>query len=263
MANLVWITDPHLDSLAEGLPEAFGASVREGHPNLDAVVVTGDIGTFTSYERLIENFAKGVGAPVWFVLGNHDCYDGSIALARKHAAEMTGQAKWLVTARVVPLTATTALVGEDGWYDAQNGDAKRSNVLLNDFFHIREFLTEERTVVAKRIADLFAMEAKELLEEAVAKGFKKIVFATHVPPYPQASWHQGSASNDHWLPWMSSKAMGTVLDEVSGANPDVDFTVLCGHTHSPGHYMRDSNLRVLTGHSDYGAPRISGSFIFD
>jgi UDP-2,3-diacylglucosamine pyrophosphatase LpxH len=263
--QLPWITDPHLNFLDTEGPRDFGLKVREAIPDLGAVLVTGDIGEYPDFNTLIESFAEGVGAPVYFVLGNHDAYRGSIVGMRVKAEEMAGKARWLPKAGTVELAPGVALVGHDGWYDARLGDPKRSNVVLSDFMTIRELLgcsQEEIITTVREIADAFTEEARILLEAAVAQGYKRILFATHVPPYAQATWHQGQMSDKNFLPWMSNRSMGEMLDEVTGANPDVEFTVFCGHTHSAGRYERSPNLLVRTGHAAYGYPRVTDVLTF-
>lgn len=50
--------------------------------------------------------------------------------------------------------------------------------------------------------------------------------------------------------------MGDVLLDAAYAHQDVEFQVLCGHTHSPGEVHIASNLTVLTGAAKYGLPNI-------
>jgi hypothetical protein len=156
-----------------------------------------------------------------------------------------------------------ALVGNDGWYDARFGDAKRWRVVLNDFLRIRELLLppDELHARLREMADVAADEARVALEAAAKGGSQRIVFATHVPPFAEASWHEGAISDIEWLPWMSSKAMGEMLDACAGAHPAADVTVLCGHTDSEGRFERARNLTVLTGHAGYGTPRVCGTLV--
>lgn len=263
--RLCWITDPHLDHLGPGGASDFGLYVKEIHEEFDAVVITGDIGECHTFAELVESFAEGVSKPVWFVLGNHDCYGGSISQARVTAGKMKGRARWLVSERVVQLTEKTALVGHDGWYDARFGDYTRSQIVLNDFLMIKEFQALRGQKLADklgRIADLAAQEGQAVIEQAIDAGNTQIVFATHVPPFAQATWHEGAMSDKHWLPWMSSRAMGEMLRSVAQAHPTISFLVLCGHTHSDGKYEAEPNLVVLTGHSAYKYPRVCGELDF-
>lgn len=264
--RLVWCTDPHLKHLPPAGPKVFGERVRRDHPDLDGVLVTGDIAECDSFLPLLDEFQKGLDAPVWYVLGNHDAYGGSVSeMKAKAHAHTNAKTLYLEKEKLVELSPGVALVGHDGWYDARNGDPIRSNVALNDFLYIREFFGHwghSLISVARRIADADAEEACGLLEAAVTRGYKRILFATHVPPYAQSAWHMGEVSNAHWLPWMSNRVLGEVLDVLARDNPDVSFTVLCGHTHSAGRYQRHANVEVLTGHSEYGDPRVSGTFEF-
>lgn len=266
MSKILWITDPHLNFLyGRGGAKAFGDLVKEENPDADGAVITGDIAEFDNFDKLIENFADGFGKPVWFVLGNHDCYNGSIAAARKNAARLKKLARYLPSEQLVQLAEGVALVGHDGWYDARFGDPKRSQVVLNDFIYIKELKFSRGEALfwkLREIADAGAVEARGLIEAAIDAGNKKIVFATHVPPFAQAAWHEGQMSDKHWLPWMSSRAMGETLNELAGTHPDVEFMVLCGHTHSSGTYQHCANLVVHTGHSAYRYPRVCGVFDF-
>jgi hypothetical protein len=79
--------------------------------------------------------------PIYFVLGNHDFYHGSIAAVRQAVARQSAASRWLhwlPISGVVPLTATTALVGHDSWADGRLGDFLGSEVLLNDYVLIAE-----------------------------------------------------------------------------------------------------------------------------
>ena len=79
--------------------------------------------------------------PIYFVLGNHDFYRGSVVGTRSALAEMISGSEHLVylsQAGVVELTPSTALVGHDGWADARLGDFDGSEVILNDFLLIDE-----------------------------------------------------------------------------------------------------------------------------
>lgn len=262
MSQVVWITDPHFNFLGSHGGSLAGKQLRKTYPSLSAVVLTGDLAEFKSFPGALKSFAAGVDAPVWFVLGNHDSYGGSVHGARTRAAAMGGRARWLTGAGIVAF-GDTALVGQDGWYDGRCGDALGTSVYLSDFDYVKELrgLHRVRVVeVCQEIADADAKAAEEKLEEAVAKGFKRIVLATHVAPFQGASWHKGAISNSQWLPWFASKAMGDAILRVAYANPDISFLVLCGHSHSPGVFEPADNVKVLTGDAEYCEIRIAGVF---
>jgi hypothetical protein len=54
----------------------------------------------------------------------------------------------------------------------------------------------------------------------------------HAPPFRESCLHEGEISNDDYLLFFASKIKGDVLLEAAKANPEIDFLVLCGHTHS-------------------------------
>jgi predicted phosphohydrolase len=256
----------HLNFLPTGGAKAFGEYTLATYPDAEMVIVTGDIGEYHDFTDLIEQFAVGLDRPVYFVIGNHDAYQGSVAGAKSKAEKMRGKARYLPSEQLVELVPSTALVGADGWYDAQFGDAHRSNVVMSDFFYIKEIAGLKGTnllyLKLKELGEQSAAEGLGVLEAAIEKGYKKVVFATHVPPFEEATWHEGATSDSDWLPWMSNKAMGLMLNDVAGTHPDVEFLVLCGHTHSEGRVKMAPNLEVLTGHSAYRSPRVCGVFDF-
>ena len=258
--KLAWVTDPHLSFLKRDGDRSFGARVRAEHPDLDAIVVTGDIAEYATFTRHIERFAEGAEATVWFVLGNHDAYGASIAKARARAAAHTGRARWLPGSGPVSLGAGTWLVGHDGFYDGRHGLGIASRVVLSDFLYIEDLARAGPDLLRRvqALADAAADEASATLDAADAAGAARIVFATHVPPFAEAAWHEGAISDGHWLPWMSSKAMGDMLLEKATAHRDVALEVLCGHTHGRGEARIAANLLVRTGDSEYRDPRVCG-----
>ena len=84
-----------------------------------------------------------------------------------------------------------------------------------------------------------------------------MILLTRVPPFREACWHEGRVSDDQWLPHMACQAVGEVLLKIMRRHPERQLTVLCGHTHSPGHAKPLANLRVLTGGAAYGAPAVA------
>ena len=79
--------------------------------------------------------------PIYFVLGNHDFYRGSVVGTRSALTKMISGSENLVylsQVGVVELMPRTALVGHDGWADARLGDFDGTEVILNDFLLIDE-----------------------------------------------------------------------------------------------------------------------------
>ena len=74
--------------------------------------------------------------PIYFVLGNHDYYHGSIAETRARVIELCGthpRLRYLTALdEVEALTRHVGLVGHDGWADGRAGDYARSLVMMQD-----------------------------------------------------------------------------------------------------------------------------------
>jgi len=257
--KLAWATDIHLDFLDGQQIEAFTAGLEKSRA--DAFLIGGDIAKAGSVEKHLRSLESRLLRPVYFVLGNHDFYVGSIPKVRAAMSGLSRRSrllKWLPVAGVVPLTATTALVGHDGWGDARLGNVDTTPVRLNDFVMIEELSAiprEKRRDRLRALGDEAAAHVREVLPKALDR-FPKAVFLTHVPPFRETCWHEGKISDDDWLPYFTCRAVGDALLEVMSARPDRDLTVLCGHTHGAGTAEILPNLRVWTGGADYGHPRI-------
>lgn len=136
--RLAWLTDIHLNFLT---PEARQGFLNHVAEQCDAVVISGDIGESPDITYLLGEMEAAFQKPIYFVLGNHDFYKGSIARTRDRVGKLARQSDHLVYLSqegVVQLTPNTAMVGHDGWADARLGDIGRSDVLLNDYFLIEE-----------------------------------------------------------------------------------------------------------------------------
>jgi Icc protein len=257
--RLGWLTDIHLNFVPpKGRADLYARLRAE---NFDALLLGGDIGEADSVTQFLDEIADALRLPIYFVLGNHDFYRGSIASVREAVARQSAASRWLhwlPACGVVPLTATSALVGHDSWADGRLGDFFASDVLLNDYVLIAELRAPAKSA---RYAKLNALgdEAAEFLDRKVHEAvtaYRNLVVLTHVPPFREACWHEGRISNAHYLPHFACRAVGERLAAIMRDHPDCQMTVLCGHTHSPGVARILDNLEVRTGHADYGRPSL-------
>lgn len=85
---------------------------------------------------------------------------------------------------------------------------------------------------------------------------QRIIVLTHIPPFKEVCLHEGETNNDDWLPYFSSKATGAVLNDICVTYPNINFLVLCGHTHDRTKYSPIPNLIVEAGHAEYNRPEI-------
>jgi 3',5'-cyclic AMP phosphodiesterase CpdA len=257
--TIAWLTDIHLNFLTRRRVSRFLESVRANGTN--AVLVGGDIGEADSVVEYLRWMAEELRQRIYFVLGNHDFYRGSIAGVRAAVSGLCRESqwlRWLPEAGVVELTDSTALVGHDSWADGRFGDFFQMPSALNDYYWIQELRDlpdADRLSKLNQLGDEAAEHFWRIVPEAF-EGFERVILLTHVPPFAESCWHHGYISSDQWLPHFSCKAVGDVLVEIMRARPDRELTVLCGHTHGKGEAGVLPNLRVLTGGTEYGSPRV-------
>jgi predicted phosphohydrolase len=260
MSQLVWLTDLHFDVTSFDTPFTCGEEARDAFPDAVAAVITGDIGTSTSFASYLQSFSEGFGdRPVYFVLGNHDFWDGSYRETHERAAKVSeGQLHWLrLGAR--ELCPGIGIVGHEGWYDGRWGNPEASTVYMNDWRRIEEFRGLPKFAILpeiRKIADRSARQAEELLCQALSK-FDTVIFATHFPPFPQATTYQGRVSDEFHLPWYCSKATGDMILRCADTFYDKKIVVLCGHVHDTSDVEIVSNVRVMTGSATYGDPQVT------
>ncbi len=261
----VWLTDIHLNFVDLGKVEEFCRRIAGKEP--DGLLLGGDIGeaqNVTTYLRLLEDQLE---CPIFFVLGNHDFYNGSISEVRQEIKTLVEHSQglcWLSDAGVVPLTERICLIGHDAWADGRLGDYERSQVELNDYLHIEEFAgldREKRLEKLHELGDAAADYFRQVLPRAL-KRFRHVVVLIHVPPFAEACWHEGRTSDENYLPHFSCKSVGKILEETMRQFPDCEMTVLCGHTHGSGEAEILPNLLVKTGGATYGEPQVQEVMIF-
>jgi 3',5'-cyclic-AMP phosphodiesterase len=263
--RLAWLTDIHLNFVDAARLNDFLASVRD---RADAVAISGDIGESRDVCHYLRSIEELVQKPIYFVLGNHDFYRGSISQVRRMVTGLAGESKYLnyLTAmQVVELTPSTAIIGHDSWADGRFGDFRNSNVILSDHVLIAEmarwfdgaqFDKDNLLRTMTSLADEAAGHFATVLEEAAGK-YPHVVAVTHVPPFREAAWYRNQISSDDFLPHFACKVVGDIMRAVMREHPTSQLLVLCGHTHGGGEIQPADNIRVLTGEAEYGKLRVS------
>jgi hypothetical protein len=186
--------------------------------------------------------------------------------AVKSAVEKAPHLHWLSTTNVG--RGKRALVGSEGWYDARYGNEK-SPLQLTDFRSIQDLFEALDDGHARFLscirarADFLAKGLEARILEALSAEVSAIVVATHIPPFVEACFYEGKTADRTWAPFFTSRATGAVLESVAARHRDIQFTVLCGHTHGQGSYHVTENLSVYSGHAAYGYPTVCGVVAFD
>lgn len=269
MARLVWSSDIHLDHAEQDELVVFFESVRES--GADLLVISGDISGGSTLPKWLNKIESELAIPVRFVLGNHDFYSSSFQktyeVVRK-AINKTSKAfngskrlVWLSDNIIETISKETALIGHDGWYDGRAGII--GSAMLNDFMCIEDLKSALMKSVLtfqcklKEIADQAASYIKITLEKAFTIR-NKVIMATHISPFPQATLHRGAPTNVNFLPYYCCVSMGRVLVDTMNNNKDKELVVLCGHTHGECEVNILPNLKVLVAGAEYGYPKLCG-----
>ena len=266
--KLTWLTDIHLNFLETEERVQFYQSIISA--NCNAVLISGDIAEATSISEMLKEMASQIAKPIYFVLGNHDYYRGQIENVHKEITHLTQTEtliNWLPACGPTLLKEKVALVGQDGWADGRLGNYTNSNVVLNDSRLIADLFQQRiigKHALLDKMQQLADDDAKKLHADLIQSidqyHPKKIIVLTHVPPFKEACTYEGKISGNDFLPFFGSKATGDVLTEIAKQNPEIEFLVLCGHTHGEAHYKPFDNLTIQAGKAEYFQPEIQSVF---
>lgn len=280
--KVAWATDIHWTHADKYRQLEFLASVADVAP--DVLFLTGDIaegssvcGTLTGIRASLRDHG-GLDTQIAFVLGNHDYYGASVSGVRTLVEATTdGERLSYCNTRVMHYLTTdgpmwigdVAVVGVDGWGDGRHGDLEKGrHWRLYDWDTINDLKRTDGQAPVEALRRLAAHDAMTLANQLIAVAKRRperVLVLTHVPPWPGASWHMGKVGDDYALPWFTCRAVAEVLEVFVRAHPNIAVRVLCGHTHSPGHYVHEvkltDNMRVkiecFTGHATYQYPKLT------
>lgn len=259
MNELLWITDAHLDHLSETVLDAWFEKLAKSRP--DMLLLGGDTANSRVFSRMIGRIKEVFPGKVALVAGNHDYYHTSISDFR---AELT----WHQRAGVIvfepgcqsePLLLAEGvyLCGSGGWGDASAGDAEASAMELNDEILIAELKTRNLTERLRTFGRESAMHLQNQLDQ-LPKDASCVIVLTHVPPWPEACWHEGRQADSYALTRFCWQAGGGVISQAAELMPQTQFIALCGHTHSDG-IWKQGNITCYTAGSAYGRIGHSGA----
>ena len=255
--NAILLSDIHLDFIDEEEREKFFEKLQG--LQADFFLIGGDIADGRRALLFLEQLQTKVQKKIYFILGNHDFYGESIIVQRERAQMLTKRIPdlvYLTFSSYIPLSPELALVGSDGWADAQEGEFFLSNVSLRDYFEIEELKAcsrEERFETLKELGQDLANSAEEKLKKALEL-HDKVIFLTHPPPFRSVCLYEGSVTDDDWAPHFVCKAMGEMLTRVMLEHPSKNCVVYAGHSHHEAYAKILPNLEVYVTGSIYGEP---------
>jgi Icc-related predicted phosphoesterase len=273
--KLNWISDPHLNFVNMRDREKFYSTLED----CNGIIITGDIGDSRDYATYLLEMKGYLNLPLYFILGNHDYYHSNIKTVRARAEELmvNNEGIYYLTLgkyHIEPVPGTF-LIGVDGWGDAKAGDFKNTKVRLNDSVLIENLRFAEHFGGAAGLQgmmhNLAELDNDNLYQQVLNTIqyandntilVKKIIIATHVPPYAECTMYQDRPTSPDFLPFFCNASLGETLDELAKIYTDVQFEVLCGHTHNKAYYERGKNIKVRVGGAQYYSPELTGNIEF-
>lgn len=182
----------------------------------DAIIHCGDVSdrSFGDYiDRLM------TVAPTYYVLGNHDYWNGHSMFMTRMEAKQHGH---YLYDKPYQLNQYTTIVGVDGWYDLPFDEAGFNYGTVGDFLYINELKSCSPRVVTN-LAREYAYRLHLQLQEVDTDN---IIIVTHVNPFPAMCKSPDAFSNVFY-----SAVLGDAISEYANQNQDKNITVFCGHTH--------------------------------
>lgn len=262
MNKLAWLTDVHLNFLTPEKRVSFYQRFKE--QDIDAVLITGDIAETPNLGLLLTEFSTYINKTIYFVLGNHDYYHDSVKNVHKSVldlCEKNNLLHWLGKPELIKLSDKEILIGLDGWADARYGNFASSPIQLSDRYLIEDLVIAQNKSPAdlqkqmQELADADVENFAKILDKALRYQPKKMIIATHIPPFAECCRYHGLPSHPNWYPFLSSKATGDLLSQTARQYPQIQFLVLCGHTHMP-YRTKISNLEIWVGKAEYAKPEL-------
>ncbi len=259
MKKLAWLTDIHLDFLDLEKIQDFAYSARASNP--DAYLLGGDISVaplLHTHLRILEHYWQ---RPIYFVLGNHDYYKGSINTIRDKLPVFVSKQShlhWLPNDGIVELCPTTALIGHGLWADGRLGLKEKSSILLNDYALIKELKYTNQTRLFQslnQLGDRAAREVEPTLRSALAR-YNHIFFLTHIPPFIHNHDDDNHQPDPDFLPHLICHAVGQMLRQVMAEFPHNMLTVLSGHIHVAFESWVSDNIFFKTAQARYRHPKM-------
>lgn len=247
----LWFTDMHLDKV---LPwTLFRFILHVIHENPKGIFLTGDISNGRLIHWHLKILAKFIKCPIYFVLGNHDYHFSSIEKVHakvRQACKQYPNLIWMTDAGIIRLSDDVALIGTEGWYDADNGKPKYLKFTF-DWFMTEDFSKlpdmPARMVAWQKLAEQSAVHLSGKLNQALQGSCSNIIVLTHFPPWKEATHDMGSFWEPFWLPYNVNLCMGKAIVATMGDYENKSVTVLAGHTHSDSwiHVSRNVECKVI------------------
>lgn len=251
----LWYTDTHLDKV---LPWTLASFLQHLHKeNPQGIFLTGDISNGFVICRHLQLLASVVKCPIYFVLGNHDYHFSSIEKTHdsiRNLCQKYPNLIWLTESDVIALNPEVAIIGTEGWYDAQLGNPKYLRATL-DWILTEEFRRlpdmNARIATFRQLASQSCNIIVDKLEKALEQDYKTIYLLTHFPPWKEATRDEGTFLEKYYLPYNVNLCLGKTIERVMDGRNKRNVTVLAGHTHTDCWIHVSRNIECKVNRAKY------------
>ena len=256
--ELLWLSDLHLERASEDEKKRFLERLKSAHYN--AALITGDISTSEHLMCHLQEISNACGErKVYYLLGNHDYFGGSISKVDRAVTSLSRKYQNLIPlghGEIIELSPGTALIGHRGWFDGQAGAGEGTSIESPDHLKIDDFKHLDRSQFFERLRQLGEQSAdyfRRVLPAALCR-YSHVMIATHVPPFYQGVKYNGQ--DCHWerQPYFTNSAAGNVIVGILKRFPRRKITVHAGHSHSAANVRMSSNLAIQVAGAQPGKP---------
>lgn len=251
----LWYTDTHFDKVMPWTLFRFLRHVRKEGPK--GIFLTGDISNGFMTGLHLRMLARVAKCPLYFVLGNHDYHFSNIEKRHQQIKELCRKHPnlvWMTDSDVIALNPEVAVIGTEGWYDAQLGNPNYLKATI-DWFLTQDFrvLPDHPARIAKfrELADQSCNILADKLEKALAQDYKTIYILTHFPPWKEATRDEGTLLEKYYLPYNVNLRLGQTIEKIMAERKKRNVIVLAGHTHTDCWIHVSRNIECKVNQAKY------------
>lgn len=260
--TIKWLSDVHLNFYRER-EKRIELYKKINNGRFDSIIITGDLAECESLLDILYELKDKIKKPIYYVLGNHDFYEGSkteaITIAEEFSLFEDYNIVYLPDHGHIKLNRDLGLclVGVNGWADGRNGSGQESYITLDDRLYISDLREAQmqggRPGLFAKMQEFADEDAHMLTEQLMSLPIwcTQVIVATHIPPFTETSFYRGQPSSPAFLPFYSSKALGDVIKAFAEKYPQIQVLSISGHTHGGGEAQILPNLIAKTHNSGY------------
>lgn len=255
---LLWLSDLHLEQASDETRRRFLKRLRS--TCCDAVLITGDISISEHLSRHLREISDACDdRKVYYLLGNHDYFHGSIPEVDRSVIALSKSHRNLIPlgqGEIIRIDRDTALIGHRGWFDGLAGAGEKTWIESPDHHKIDDFKHLGRREFFQRLRQLGEQSAsyfRQVLPAALGH-YRHVMIATHVPPFYQAVKYDGCDCRWERQPFFTNSSAGNAIVGILKRFPHRRITVHAGHSHSAANVRMSRNLSIRVAGAKPGKP---------